>query len=191
MDIGPKVLWPTVMLGATGGAKPGGRPTPNPPATNRAAPPVYRPQQTVLRSPVSQPGAPPVYRPLQTLLRSPVGNPGAPRVYHPQQIVLRSPTPCAGVTPAQRVLRPMIERHSIPGNPVRPQAHVAPQYSRGKSAPIQRMRDDSGKRVLEELTSPSWQPLDKENTWRGKKAITGAELNTLLRGAAIAAWKTY
>ena len=132
-----------------------------------------------------------MYRPLQTLLRSPVGNPGAPRVYHPQQIVLRSPTPCAGVTPAQRVLRPMIERHSIPGNPVRPQAHVAPQYSRGKSAPIQRMRDDSGKRVLEELTSPSWQPLDKENTWRGKKAITGAELNTLLRGAAIAAWKTY
>jgi GNAT superfamily N-acetyltransferase len=49
-----------------------------------------------------------------------------------------------------------------------------------------------GKRVIADLTNPGWRPPDPErNSYSGKKAITGTELEILLKGAAIAAWKTY
>jgi len=48
-----------------------------------------------------------------------------------------------------------------------------------------------GKAVVDDLTNPKWQPPGKRETNAGKEAITGAELKILLRGAAIAAWKTY
>jgi hypothetical protein len=48
-----------------------------------------------------------------------------------------------------------------------------------------------GKKVFTELTNPSWQPLGEKNEGAGKRAITGFELDTLIKGAAFAAWKTF
>lgn len=52
-------------------------------------------------------------------------------------------------------------------------------------------RNGEGKAVVADLTNPAWQPPGKHETNAGKAAITGADLKILLRGAAIAAWKTY
>jgi len=48
-----------------------------------------------------------------------------------------------------------------------------------------------GKKVFTELTNPGWQPLGEGNKGAGKRAITGSELEILIKGAAIAAWKTF
>lgn len=48
-------------------------------------------------------------------------------------------------------------------------------------------RNGKGKEVVNDLTNPAWQPPGENKTNAGKAAITGAELNILLRGAAIAA----
>ncbi len=45
--------------------------------------------------------------------------------------------------------------------------------------------------VFTELTNPSWQPLGEGNKGAGKRAITGSELQILIKGAAFAAWKTF
>jgi hypothetical protein len=47
-----------------------------------------------------------------------------------------------------------------------------------------------GKEVLDDLTRPGWMPQGSE-TLAGKKAITGAELKLLMKGAVESAWKTY
>jgi hypothetical protein len=52
-------------------------------------------------------------------------------------------------------------------------------------------RNGEGKAVVTDLTDPAWLPPGKHKTNAGKAAITGANLKILLRGAAIAAWKTY
>jgi hypothetical protein len=52
-------------------------------------------------------------------------------------------------------------------------------------------RNGDGKAVVADLTDPAWQPPGERKTNAGKAAITGADLKILLRGAAIAAWKTY
>lgn len=52
-------------------------------------------------------------------------------------------------------------------------------------------RNGEGKAVVTDLTDPTWQPPGKRETNKGKAAISGAELKILLRGAAMAAWKTY
>ena len=48
-----------------------------------------------------------------------------------------------------------------------------------------------GKKVFTELTNPGWQPSGEGNKGAGKRAITGSELQTLIKGAAFAAWKTF
>jgi hypothetical protein len=53
----------------------------------------------------------------------------------------------------------------------------------------QRKRGD-GKEVLDDLTRPEWKPHGPQ-TLAGKKAITGAELKLLMKGAVESAWKTY
>jgi hypothetical protein len=77
-------------------------------------PPVYRPQQTVLRSPSARAGAPPVYRPQQTLVRPPSAGGGAPPVYRPQQTIARSAVPKAGAPPRYQPFKPVTQRQVAP-----------------------------------------------------------------------------
>jgi hypothetical protein len=51
-------------------------------------------------------------------------------------------------------------------------------------------RQGDGKEVLDDLTRPGWVPQGAQ-TLAGKKAITGTELNLLMKGAVESAWKTY
>jgi hypothetical protein len=65
------------------------------------------------------------------------------------------------------------------------------QRSRPARALIQREPGPGdGKEVLDDLTRPDWLPHGAE-TFAGKKAITGAELKLLMKGAVESAWKTY